>query len=143
MQSLVKDSIFMESIEQETIESSKLKSTGWYRYVDDTLVIWPHKRQKLNDFLQQMNWQHTNINFTTEIVTLPFLGVLAKHDDNNNVSHIMSHHPQQSRSRHMLLRRAGEISYNEHTSSEVLHVHNALQKNGYTTKDILIRRKEN
>ncbi|GJQ68853.1 hypothetical protein Trydic_g6053 [Trypoxylus dichotomus] len=33
--------IFMEAFELEAIESSRMKPKCWYRYVDNTFVIWP------------------------------------------------------------------------------------------------------
>jgi hypothetical protein len=48
----------------------------WYRYVDDTFVIWPHGKEKLTDFLNHPNGIHSNIQFTMEIEGeghLPFL----------------------------------------------------------------------
>ncbi|GJQ83519.1 hypothetical protein Trydic_g15986 [Trypoxylus dichotomus] len=53
-------SIFMEAFEHEAIESSRMKPKCWYRYVDDT-------SRTLEEFLQHINRQHANINFTMEI----------------------------------------------------------------------------
>ncbi|GJQ66139.1 hypothetical protein Trydic_g4204 [Trypoxylus dichotomus] len=105
--------IFMESFEHEANESSRMKPKCWYRYVDDTFVIWPHNRQ------------HADINFTMEIEedgNLPFLDVLVECTDSNRVGYSVyrkkthtdrylhatsHHHPQLKRSLiNTLLRRA-------------------------------------
>ncbi|GJQ65916.1 hypothetical protein Trydic_g4016 [Trypoxylus dichotomus] len=53
--------IFMKAFEHEAIESSRMKAKCWYRYVDDTFVIWPHEPRTLEEFLQHINRQHANI----------------------------------------------------------------------------------
>jgi hypothetical protein len=56
--------------------SALLKSRCWFRYVDDTFVIWPHDPGKLKDFLHRLNSIHQSIHFTMETereVHLPFL----------------------------------------------------------------------
>jgi retron-type reverse transcriptase len=58
---------FMEDFEDKAIELATLKPTYWYRYVDDTSVIWPHGQDKLLEFLDHLNGLHENIKFTMEI----------------------------------------------------------------------------
>jgi len=36
----------------------------WFRYVDDTFVIWPHGKEKLTEFLNHLSRLHTNIQVT-------------------------------------------------------------------------------
>ncbi|GJQ70696.1 hypothetical protein Trydic_g630 [Trypoxylus dichotomus] len=70
--------IFMEAFEHEAIVSSRMKPKCWYGYVDDTLVIWARGPRALEEFLQHINRQHVNINFTMEIEeggNLPFLDI--------------------------------------------------------------------
>ncbi|GJQ73674.1 hypothetical protein Trydic_g14012 [Trypoxylus dichotomus] len=77
--------IFTEASEHEAIESSRMKPKCWYRYVDDIFVIWPHGPRTLEEFLQHINKQHVNVNFTMEIEedgNLPFLDVLVEPTDN-------------------------------------------------------------
>jgi len=39
----------------------------WYIYVDDTLMVWPHRTELLQDFLEHMNNLHPNIKFMMEL----------------------------------------------------------------------------
>jgi len=41
-------------------------SVCWFRYVDDTFVIWPHGQEKLTEFLNHLNRLHNKIQFTME-----------------------------------------------------------------------------
>jgi len=50
----------------------------WFRYVDDTFVIWPHGKEKLTEFLNHLSGLHTNIQVTMEQEEeghLPFLDI--------------------------------------------------------------------
>jgi len=58
---------YMENFETKAIKQATLKPASWYRYVDDTFVIWPHGKGKLTDFLNHLNGIHNNIQFTMEI----------------------------------------------------------------------------
>jgi hypothetical protein len=40
-----------EDYENVALESIPLEPQRWFRYVDDTFVIWPHGQGKLEDFL--------------------------------------------------------------------------------------------
>jgi hypothetical protein len=48
------------------LESAPLKLRCWFRYVDDTFVIWPHGPDKLKHFLHHLHSIHQSIQFTTE-----------------------------------------------------------------------------
>ncbi|GJQ86176.1 hypothetical protein Trydic_g12446 [Trypoxylus dichotomus] len=91
----------MEAFERDAIESSRVEPKSWYRYVDDTFDIWPHGARTLEEFLQYINRQHANINFTMEIEedgNLPFLDVLVEHTNSNKLGHSVpeedSHRPK-------------------------------------------------
>jgi hypothetical protein len=74
----------MEHFEKQVISSAAKKPTRWYRYVDDTFVVWPHGKDELQTFLKHLNSIHQNIAFTMEVEkqgTLPFLDVLVKRPD--------------------------------------------------------------
>jgi hypothetical protein len=69
---------FMEDFEKKVIELATHKPACWFRYVDDTLVIWPHGQAKLEDFLIHVNGLHNKIQFTMEREEeghLPFLDI--------------------------------------------------------------------
>jgi len=51
---------YMEDFEMKDIETATHKPACWYRYVDDTFVIWPHGKEKLTDFLNHLNGIHNN-----------------------------------------------------------------------------------
>ncbi|GJQ78547.1 hypothetical protein Trydic_g11659 [Trypoxylus dichotomus] len=75
--------LFMEQFESLAIETAVDKPTVWWRCVDDTLVIWPHGRDKLDRFLEHLNGVHSNIQFTMELEhngELPFLDVRVNRD---------------------------------------------------------------
>jgi hypothetical protein len=80
---------YMEHFEQQAISSTTRKSTWWYRYVDDTFVVWPHGKE-LYDFLQHLNNIHPNIKFTMEVEqdgSLPFLDVLVSRRPDGSLGH--------------------------------------------------------
>jgi hypothetical protein len=68
----------MEDFEKNAIEQAIYKPICWFRYVDDTFVIWPHGQEKLEDFLNHLNGFHNKIQFTMEKEEkghLPFLDI--------------------------------------------------------------------
>jgi hypothetical protein len=68
---------YMEDFVKKTIEQAAHTPICWFRYVDDTFVIWPHGQEKLTEFLYHLNRLHNNIQFTTEKEErhLPFLDI--------------------------------------------------------------------
>jgi hypothetical protein len=69
---------YMENFEKKALDLAAHKPVCWYRYVDDTFVIWPHGQTKLLEFLDHINGLHKNIRFTIEIEQdghLPFLDI--------------------------------------------------------------------
>jgi hypothetical protein len=69
---------FMEDFKKGAIEQATHKPTCWFRYVDDTFVIWPHGQEKLTEFLNHLSGLHNNIQFTMEKEEdghLPFLDI--------------------------------------------------------------------
>ncbi|XP_046382357.1 uncharacterized protein LOC124153305 [Ischnura elegans] len=70
---------FMEHLEEKALNSAPLRPKVFFRYVDDTFLIWPHGRESLDAFLNHMNGQHPNISFTMKVEEnrrLPFLDIL-------------------------------------------------------------------
>ena len=69
---------FMEDFEKKAIEQATHKPVCWFRYIDDTLVIWPHGQETLTEFLDHLNGLHNKIQFTMETEEkghLPFLDI--------------------------------------------------------------------
>jgi hypothetical protein len=68
----------MEHFEQTAISTAIYKPTRWYRYVDDTFVVWPHGKRVLQELLKHLNGIHENTKFTVKIENgaLPFLDIL-------------------------------------------------------------------
>ena len=79
--------IFMSHLEKRYLANcpSEFKPVLYRRYVDDTYCLF-RDRDHITMFLDYINCQHPNINFTTEIEsenTLPFLDVLVTRDGAN------------------------------------------------------------
>ena len=84
--------ICMENFAQEALRRAKKKPTHWYRSVDDTIMVWPHGKELLQDFLCHIN----NIRFTTELEErgpLLFLNVLVKKRIDRKLSHTVFRKP--------------------------------------------------
>lgn len=58
----------MDAFETVAIESSSFKSRVWYRYVDDTFIIWPDANDKRGLFRNNLNNHHPKIKFTMELI---------------------------------------------------------------------------
>jgi hypothetical protein len=74
---------FMEDFEKTALEQAAHKPIYWFRYADDTFVIWPHGQEKLTEFLNHLYGLHKKIQFTMEKGGyLPFLdiGIYRKRD---------------------------------------------------------------
>ncbi|XP_030750813.1 uncharacterized protein LOC115878443 [Sitophilus oryzae] len=56
--------LFMERFEEKALESSVLKPAVWFRYVDDTFVVWKQGRDSLDDFFHHLNSQSPSIKFS-------------------------------------------------------------------------------
>ncbi|XP_023702295.1 uncharacterized protein LOC111861724, partial [Cryptotermes secundus] len=82
--------IYMEDFEDRALVSAPHKSRCWFRYVDDTFVIWPHGPDKLKDFLNHLNSIHHCIQFTMETENeghLPFLDIDIYRGINRSLAH--------------------------------------------------------
>ena len=106
---------YMERFEQRAITSFPLKPRCWFRYVDDTFVIWSHGEEELGRFLAHLNQVHPRIQFTVERETdnqLAFLDVLVLRRTDGSLGHKvyrkpthtnrylhkqLNHHPSQKR----------------------------------------------
>ena len=56
----------MEDFEKKAIEQATHKPVCWFRYVDDTFVIWPHGKEKLTEFHSHLSRLYSKIQFTME-----------------------------------------------------------------------------
>ncbi|KAK9890114.1 hypothetical protein WA026_008924 [Henosepilachna vigintioctopunctata] len=146
--------LFMEQFEERAIETSKHKPTTWFRYVDDTFVVWSAGMDKLNDFLRHLNSQHPSIQFTMETEKdqqLPFLDVLVRKRGNklghtvyrkpthtDRYLHALSNHHQSQKYGviRTLTERARRICEPENLQSELEHLRTAFEANGYSRRDI-------
>ncbi|ERL94868.1 hypothetical protein D910_12141, partial [Dendroctonus ponderosae] len=72
---------FMEKFEKNALDTAVRKPKCWFRYVDDTFVVWGHGLTELEDFLRHLNSINPKIQFTMEVEKdgrLPFFGCLAR-----------------------------------------------------------------
>ena len=58
--------IFMHKIETELLQKSPLQPTFFKRFIDDIFLIWPHREEQLQKFLEMINTHHKTIKFTEE-----------------------------------------------------------------------------
>ncbi|XP_015124857.1 uncharacterized protein LOC107046694 [Diachasma alloeum] len=147
--------IFMEDFENKVLKSAPLKPLVWFRYVDDTLVLWKHGADTLPQFLNFINSQHPSIKFTMEIEeqkSLPFLDVLVHRNEDGSLGHrvyrkpthtdryihAFSHHyPSQKTSViSSLMYRALTISQPEYLEAGVQHLDKALNNNEFQSKQV-------
>jgi hypothetical protein len=69
---------YMEVFKEMALDRAPHKPLCWFRYVDDTFVIWPHGTNRLKGLLDHLNGIHQNIQFTMETERdghLPFLDI--------------------------------------------------------------------
>jgi len=82
--------LFMEDFESRALSTSPFKLKCWKICADDTYIIWPHGREKLDLFFQHLNNQRSSIKFTMEcevVGCLPLLDVLISMSDDGYFSH--------------------------------------------------------
>jgi hypothetical protein len=87
---------YMEVFEEMALNQAPHKPLCWFRYVDDTFVIWPHSPDRLKDFLDHLNGIHQNIQFTMEMERdghLPFLDIDIYRRPDGSLGHRVYHKP--------------------------------------------------
>jgi len=143
---------YMEDFERKATEKATHKPACWYRYVDDTFVIWPHGKEKLMDFLKHLNGIN-NIQFTMEIERghLPFLDidiykidgslghkVYRKTTHTNFYLHQRSHHHPANKHSVLssLVHRAKALCDQESLAPELTFLTNVFKQNGYSQQRI-------
>jgi hypothetical protein len=146
---------FMEDFEERALSTAALKPKCFFRYVDDTFIVWSHGLEALQSFLNHMNEQHRSIKFTMEMEkdgTLPFLDILIYRKEDGSLGHRVyrkpthtnlylngrsHHHPSQRRGViSTLLHRARSIANEESLPAEINHLKTTFRQNGYSEKDI-------
>ena len=146
---------FMESFEATALDTADMKPKCWFRYVDDTFVIWPHGREHLNTFLLHLNSLHKAIKFTMETEennSLAFLDVKVIRNHDGTLGHSVyrkpthtnrylnansHHHPSQKQGLiKTLVTRAQRICEPKYIKAEMSLLSDALQRNGYSATAI-------
>lgn len=59
--------VYMESFEKTALQAAPYKPSLYKHYVDDTFLIWPHRRDRLDEFVTAWHSVHGNIQFTVEV----------------------------------------------------------------------------
>ena len=153
---------FMQKFEHQALDSAEKQPKYFFRYVDDTFVVWPHGEKELHKFLRRLNNLHNNMKFTMELESngaLPFLDILIKRRPDGSLAHSVyckpthtgtdlylnadsHHHPAQKQSvLNTLFDCAMKIS-DDSKETEINHLFNTFQQNGYkkTTLKQLIKK---
>lgn len=148
--------LYMEAFEQEAIRLAIDKPKIWFRYVDDTFVIWPHGLDKLEQFHNHLNRRNDSIKFTMETEKehkLPFLDVMVIKDSLNNTLttsvyrkdthtnrylHYNSHHHPRIKTGIIscLKHRAKTICSDSLVQQELNHLKDVFITNGYPPRVI-------
>jgi hypothetical protein len=148
--SLVIANFYMEGFETKAINLTTHNPTCWYRYADDTFVIWPHGKDKVTEFLNHLNGIHNNINFTMEIEDghLPFLDIDIYRKTDGSLGHRVyrkpthtnlylhqksHHHPAHKHSvLSSLVHRATALCDQESITQELTFLTQVFKQNGYS-----------
>jgi hypothetical protein len=82
---------YMEDLEERALDlPPPHKPLCWFHYVEDTFVIWPHRPNKLKDFLNHLNSIHQYIQFIMETESeghLPFCDIDIYRRPNGSLGH--------------------------------------------------------
>jgi hypothetical protein len=82
--------LFMENFEKKSLDSFPLKPLRWKIFVDDTNVLWPHGKDELEKFFQNLNDISKDIKFTIELEengNILFLDILIKRKEDGSLEH--------------------------------------------------------
>ena len=138
--------IFMEHIETKALATFAEPPRLWKRFVDDTYAI--IKTQNLVPFLQHLNDQHEDINFTTENAAenqLPFLDVLTKIEADRSISTSVYRKPTHTSqyldwtSNHHIKQKMGIISTFRHRINKIVTKPEDKQQEEKIVKEALTR----
>ena len=146
---------YMQEFEHMALERSQLQPSHFFRYVDDTFIVWPHGEDSLSTFHDCLNSIHPNIKFTIEVEKngcLPFLDILIYKTAHGTLGHRVyrkpthtdlylnknsHHHPlQKSTVLRTLLHRAIMVSDSDSLPDEISHLCTTFKQNNYSNRDI-------
>jgi len=145
---------FIEDFEKKATEQAKHKPVCWFRYVDDTFVIWPHGQEKLTEFLNHLNGLHNKIRFTMgkEEGHLPFLDIDIYRKTDGSLGHKVyrkpthtnlhlhqnsHHHPANKQTVFAsLIRKAKALCDQDSLTQELEFLTTVFKDNGYSPQQI-------
>jgi hypothetical protein len=144
---------YREDYEKTELDSAQLHPRCWFRYVDDTLVIWPHGPDKLKDFLHHLNSIHQSIQFTMETETeghLPFLDLDIYRRPDGSLEHKVHrkpthanlylnakshHHPSNKQATlSTLIHRARALCDEDSLQADLVFLRGVFKQNGYNDR---------
>jgi hypothetical protein len=147
--------VFTEHFEETALEGATHKPLCWFRYVDDTFVIWLHDPSKLSEFLDHLNSIHESIQFTMQTERdshLPFSDIDIHRKPDGSLGHKVYHKPTRtnlylnSNSHHhpfnkqavfsTLMHRARSLCDQESLHSELEFLRTTFRQNGYSDRQI-------
>ena len=105
----------MYCIEKTFLSSFHLKTTTYFRYIDEIFLIWPHGIDALQTFLQNAYRTHPNICFTHEYssTAVSFLDVIIKINNENTSTSLYKKNTDKDRFLH-------------YTSCHPMHIKNSI-----------------
>ena len=56
--------VFMDRMETEFLEKQRMKPWVWLRYIDNIFFVWTHGKNRLDEFLENLNSFYPNLKFT-------------------------------------------------------------------------------
>jgi hypothetical protein len=146
---------YIEDYEKAALEQAPLKPRCWFRYVDDTFVIWLHGPDKLKDFLHHLKGIHQSIQFTMETESeghLPLLDLDIYRRPDDSLGHKVyrkpthtnlylnansHHHPSNKKAvLPTLLHRARALCDEDSLLTELLLLKDVFKENGYNDRHI-------
>ena len=148
--------IFMHSVEEEILKNTTLKPRIWRRFIDEVFIVWTHRKETLEKFLNYINQVHETIKFTAEYSTqeVPFLDTLVyklnnklatkvyhKKTNDKMYLHYSSAQPRSQKDAipYSLFIRCKRIcTENRHFNMEVQEITNKLAHRGYP-KELIVK----
>jgi hypothetical protein len=146
---------YMEIFEEIAFDRAPHKPLCWFRYVDDTFVIWTHGPDRLRDFLDHLNSIHQSIQFTMDTERdghLPFLVIDIYRRPDGSLSHRVyrkpthtnlylisnsHHHPSNKQAvLSIFVHKARALCDQDGLHGELVFLGDIFRQNGYTKRQI-------